>query len=121
MKITLNKDAISLAEAPIAKEYATDHAWMADQCVINPTIMACLEKYYGKGQPILDTKMVGAPKLEVNKNHYCMTIWCECLVTYWREGKTHFAKLSYDLEMAHNEMGVDCFMIVFDEVDSRCI
>ena len=121
MKITLDKRVITLDEVSTAKEYAKERAWMADMDIINTAAKCCLEKYYGLGQPIFDNKVIGNPDLMVNKNHYELTVWCECLITYWQEGKTHFAKLSFDLVRAYEQSEVDCFLIVFDEVDSRCI
>lgn len=120
MKITLDKKVITLDEVATAKEFAKDHEWI-DMGIINTAAIRCLEKYYGLGQPIFDNKVIGKPELTVNKNRFQMTVWCECLVTYWREGKTHYAKLSFDLIRAYEEQDVDCFIIVFDETDSRCI
>lgn len=121
MKIKLDKRVITLDEASAAKEYLADHTWMSDMDVITTGATRCLEKYYGLGQPILDEKVIGAPELTVNKNHYELTVWCDCLITYWREGKTHFAKLSFDLVRAYDDTSIDCFIVVFDEADSRCI
>lgn len=121
MKITLDKKVITMDEVAEAKEYAKDRSWMADKDIIESGAIVCLEKYYGLGQLIFDNKVIGTPELTVNKNHYALTIWCECLITYWREGKTHFAKLSFDLVRAYEDRNAECFIVVFDEADSRCI
>lgn len=120
MKITLNKKTITLVGVAAAKEFAKDRAWMADMDIIETGAIRCIEKYYGLGQPIFDNKVITA-NLQVDINHWEMTIWCDCLITYWREGKTHYAKCSFDLVRAYEQNEIDCFIIVFDESDSRCI
>ena len=120
MKITLDKNVITLAEVATANNYAKENAWIADKEVIKTTAIACLEKYYGTGKEIFDVKLIGMPDVKITKNHYDLTVWCECCVWYWRDGKDHVAKLSYDLTRAC-EQTIECFIIVLDQVDCRCI
>ena len=123
MKIGIEKEMVTLAEVAQAKEMINTYDYMADNGVIKEAAHRCIDAYIDKcnapDNAYFDC-LIGKPKLYVTKNHFELTIWCECIVKYWQQGM-HIAELSFDLIRAHDNTSIDCFIQVFDRVASECI
>lgn len=84
MKITLNKDVITLAELKAAKELAADYkSW------VTPDI---LEGWANLAAGTNGWKLIKIQKMEVEKNHFQLTIWAECIL----HGSDGFCIVSFD-------------------------
>lgn len=112
MKITLNKEVITLAEAPAAKELANDYkSW------VTPDI---LESWANLAAGLDGWKLIKIQKMQVEKNHYKLTIWAECVLM----GFDGFCIVSFDACQA-NGMGyggrVDAFVRRFTCVEMETV
>lgn len=122
MKIGIEKETVTMAEAEQAKEMINAYDYI-DNDIIMEAACRCLVAYdekYGIHDTAFAECLLGKPKLYVTKNHFELTIWCECIVKYWQQG-SHIAELSFDLIRAYDNTSIDCCIQVFDKVASECI
>lgn len=90
MKITLNKKVITLAEVEEAKALAADYkSW------VTPSI---LEFWANLAAGVDGWKLMQVQKMEVEKNHYELTIWAECILM----GFDGFCIVSFDACQANS-------------------
>lgn len=127
MKISIDKQTVTLAEVAEAKEMTVTYDYLADKDAILEAAARCLNAYGEKHNERFDGDhfgyvegLIGTPSLTVIKNHFVLTVWCECLVKYWHDGY-HMADLSFDLVRAYDNVGIDCFIQMYDKVASECI
>ena len=119
MKIKLNKEVITLAEVEQAKKFAEENSWIDKETVVMGAIYNV--KAYHEAENIYDLKLIGTPELTVEKNHYQMVIWCNCLVKYYFEGCWFMAEISMDLTAAITEDKAESFIILYGEKGSKVI
>lgn len=112
MKITLNKQVITLAEVQEAKELAADYkSWVTSDI---------LESWANLAAGTDGWKLIQVQKLEVAKNHFKLTIWAECLLM----GFDGFCIVSFDACQASG-MGyggrVDAFVQMFTRTSAETV
>lgn len=102
MKITINKDTITLAQAQEAREYAEANKDAIDKDTIKCAAQSLIEKHHGG--PAYVEELIGTPSLEVTIDHYVqMSIWMQnTVVKYWHKDDgertgTKFAVVSMNL------------------------
>lgn len=117
MKISIDKDCITLSEVEKAKEFAQENAWI-DKEIVTDCARKVLQKYYKEYVQIDKLSSVG--KLEVTKDHWEMAIWAsDVTVQYWHHGP-HTAIIGMNLTDNISD-NVHAFLQVFDRTYSDCI
>lgn len=108
MKIKLDKETITLAEAQQAKEFAAENDWI-DKNIIESVVCGNL------GVHAMFEGLIGTPELTVTKNNFRLTVWVRCWALFYRDGKRRIAKVSADVLKWVQDAEKEAFIVEFEE------
>ena len=120
MKIGLDKKVITLAEIKEAKEFAAENDWM-NVSTVESAASRNVAAFFNKEEYFFAVTLIGKPVLTVSKNHYHLTIWCECWVEFLYEGKRYVAKISMDLSAAAIDGKAESFIVLYQESANKTV
>lgn len=114
MKISINRDVITLAQKQEALEMSKAESEWIDANALKDMAARIICQYYGKETGEYINEVVQLPRLSVTMNHYRMTIWADdMIVTYYHDGPK-MAILCFDVIWMNQGQKPEAFLQVFD-------